>query len=32
MKRLSAVLDEHELPIRLTVLLHRLHDHFVYLD
>lgn len=20
------------MPIRLTVLLHRLHDHFVYLD
>ncbi|RMO65237.1 Transposase, partial [Pseudomonas amygdali pv. eriobotryae] len=32
MKRLSAVLAEHELPVRLTVLLHRLHDHFVYLD
>lgn len=32
MKRLSAVLAEHELPVRLTVLLQRLHDHFVYLD
>ncbi|MFI8483404.1 IS110 family transposase, partial [Pseudomonas sp. NPDC078700] len=32
MKRLSAVLAEHELPARLTVLLQRLHDHFVYLD
>jgi transposase len=32
MKRLSSVLAEHELPARLTVLLQRLHDHFVYLD
>jgi transposase len=32
MKRLTNVLAEHELPIRLTVLLQRLHDHFVYLD
>lgn len=32
MKRLSAVLAEQELPVRLTVLLQRLHDHFVYLD
>ena len=32
MKRLSSVLAEHELPVRLTVLLQRLHDHFVYLD
>jgi len=32
MKRLSSVLVEHELPARLTVLLQRLHDHFVYLD
>ncbi|MBR0596247.1 IS110 family transposase, partial [Bacillus altitudinis C16B11] len=32
MKRLAAVLAEHELPVRLTVLLQRLHDHFVYLD
>lgn len=32
MKRLSAVLAEHQLPVRLTVLLQRLHDHFVYLD
>lgn len=31
-KRLPTVLAEHELPIRLTVLLQRLHDHFVYLD
>lgn len=32
MKRLSSVLAEHELPVRLTALLQRLHDHFVYLD
>jgi len=32
MKRLSDVLAEHELPVRLTMLLQRLHDHFVYLD
>ena len=32
MKRLTNVLAEHELPVRLTVLLQRLHDHFVYLD
>ena len=32
MKRLSSILAEHELPARLTVLLQRLHDHFVYLD
>lgn len=32
MKRLSSVLAEHELPVRLTVLLQQLHDHFVYLD
>ena len=32
MKRLANVLAEHELPVRLTVLLQRLHDHFVYLD
>lgn len=31
-KRLSSVLAEHELPVRLTVLLQRLHDHFLYLD
>src|SRR5690606_38751982 len=31
-KRLSAVLAEHELPARLTALLLRLHDQFVYLD
>ncbi|MEX5684777.1 IS110 family transposase [Pseudomonas silesiensis] len=32
MKHLASVLAEHELPVRLTVLLQRLHDHFVYLD
>jgi transposase len=32
MKRLSSVLAEHELPVRLTMRLQRLHDHFVYLD
>lgn len=32
MKRLFSGLAEHELPVRLTVLLQRLHDHFVYLD
>ena len=32
MKRLASVLAEHELPVRLTVLLQRLHDDFVYLD
>ena len=32
MKRLASVWAEHELPVRLTVLLQRLHDHFVYLD
>ena len=32
MKRLSSVMAEHELPVRLTVLLQRLHDHFLYLD
>ncbi|RMR03081.1 hypothetical protein ALP10_200193 [Pseudomonas syringae pv. helianthi] len=32
MKRLSAILAEYELPVRLTVLLRRLHDYFVYLD
>ena len=32
MKRLASVLTEHELPVRLTVQLQRLHDHFVYLD
>jgi len=26
------VLAEHEFPVRLMVLLKRLHDHFVYLD
>jgi transposase len=31
-KRLAAVLEEHELPVRLVVLLQRLHDHFMYLD
>lgn len=32
MKRLSSVLAEHELPVRLTALLQRLHELFVYLD
>ena len=32
MKCLASVWAEHELPVRLTVLLQRLHDHFVYLD
>ena len=32
MKRLANVLAEHKLPVRLTVLLQRLHDHFGYLD
>lgn len=32
MKRLSSVLVEQKVPARLTVLLQRLHDHFVYLD
>jgi transposase len=32
MKRLASILAEYELPVRLTVLLQRLHDHFVYLD
>ena len=32
MKRLAVVLAEHELPVRLTVLLQRLHNHFIYLD
>jgi transposase len=32
MKRLASILAEHELPVRLTVLLQRLHEHFVYLD
>lgn len=27
MKRLAVVLAEHELPVRLTVLLQRLHNH-----
>lgn len=31
-KRLASILAEHELPVRLTVLLQRLHEHFVYLD
>lgn len=31
-KRLASILAEHELPVRLTGLLQRLHDHFVYLD
>jgi transposase len=32
MKRLSEGLAGHVLPVRLTVLLQRLHDHFVCLD
>lgn len=32
MKRLASILTEHELPVRLTVLLQRLHEHFCYLD
>jgi len=32
MKRLASVLAEHEFPMRLTVLLQRLHHHLVYLD
>ncbi|WP_095147512.1 IS110 family transposase, partial [Pseudomonas sp. Irchel s3b6] len=32
MKRLASVLAEHELPIRLRVLLQRLYEHFSYLD
>jgi len=32
MARLSVVLAEHDLPVRLTVLLQRLHDHFDYLN
>nr|WP_267872944.1 IS110 family transposase [Pseudomonas syringae] len=32
MKRLAVVLAEHELPVRLTVLLQRLHNHLIYLD
>ncbi|MCS3835581.1 uncharacterized protein YejL (UPF0352 family) [Pseudomonas sp. JAI111] len=32
MKRLASVLAQHELPVRLTLLLQRLHDHSVYLD
>lgn len=31
-KRLPSVLAEHELPIRLSTLLQRLHAHFGYLD
>ncbi|MGH8859310.1 MAG: IS110 family transposase, partial [Polaromonas sp.] len=31
-KRLSSVLAEHALPVRLTLLLQRLHEHFSYLD
>jgi transposase len=29
MKRLTSILAEHELPVRRTMLLQRLHDHFV---
>ncbi|URM27487.1 IS110 family transposase [Pseudomonas frederiksbergensis] len=32
MKRLASILAEHELPVRLTALLQRLHEHFCYLD
>lgn len=32
MKRLGNILAEHELPVRLTVLLQRLHKHFSYLN
>jgi len=32
MKRFPSVLAEHEVPVRLRVLLQRKHDHFVYLD
>ncbi|WP_248769700.1 IS110 family transposase [Pseudomonas sp. MWU12-2345] len=32
MKRLAVILAEHEMPIRLTILLQRLHEHFFYLD
>ncbi|MGH8448122.1 IS110 family transposase [Pseudomonas sp.] len=31
-KRLAAIAEEHDLPVRLATLLQRLHDHFVYLD
>lgn len=31
-RRLSSVLAEHELPVRLSALLQRLHEHFTYLD
>ncbi|UHG95127.1 IS110 family transposase [Pseudomonas sp. 7-41] len=31
-KRLPSILAEHELPIRLSTLLQRLHAHFGYLD
>jgi len=31
-RRLSSVLAEHELPVRLSALLQRLHGHFTYLD
>lgn len=32
MKRLAVILAEHELPVRLTILLQRLHEHFAYLN
>lgn len=32
MKLLSSILVEHELPVRLTIFLQRLHDQIVYLD
>ena len=31
-RRLASVLAEHELPVRLSALLQRLHEHFTYLD
>lgn len=31
-RRLPSVLAEHELPVRLSALLQRLHEHFTYLD
>lgn len=32
MKHLFSVLAKYEFPVRLTVLLQQLHEHFVYLD
>lgn len=31
-RRLASVLAEHKLPVRLSALLQRLHEHFTYLD